>query len=331
MSRVSLSIALGDYDHVRDLTSGVVRPDAIDLVAMHYHPEEMFFRFLRFREFDVSEVSFAKYIAMKSSPEGCDFTALPVFPSRAFRHSSIYVRRDAGITRPQDLAGKRVGLPEWAQTAAIYSRGMLAHDHGVDLRTIDWMQAGVNQPGRKEKVALDLPAGLRCTPRPDASLTSMLADGQIDAALSARPPEAFLRGDGQVVRLFPDYREVELDYWRRTGIFPIMHVVVVRDEVLQRHPWVARNLLKAFEQARDRSQARALDITCSAFPLPWLADHAEQARALMGGGELWPYGVEGNRATLQAFARYAHEQGVARRLMAPEELFAPQTLETFKV
>ncbi len=330
MSRLQLSIALGAYDHARDLTEGVIRPDGIDLVAMHFQPEEMFFRFLKFRDFDISEVSFAKYIAMMSSPQGCDFIALPVFPSRVFRHSSIYVRAGAGITRPQDLAGRRVGLPEWAQTAAIYSRGMLAHEYGVDLRSIEWLQAGVNQPGRKEKVALELPEGLRCTPRPDASLSSMLDDGQVDAVLSARPPEAFLRGDGRVTRLFTQYRETELDYWRRTGIFPIMHVVVVRRAILEQHPWVAMNLFKAFEQARDASQARALDITCSHFPLPWVSDVAEQAKQLMGG-DLWPYGVAPNLATLRAFAQYAHEQGVARRLMAPEELFAPQTLETFRV
>ncbi|MFD0666778.1 ABC transporter substrate-binding protein [Ramlibacter sp. MAHUQ-53] len=330
MSRLTLSIALGAYDHVRDLTEGIIRPDGLDLVGMHFQPEEVFFRFLRFREFDISEVSFAKYIAMASSPQGCDFIALPVFPSRVFRHSSIYVRADAGITRPQDLAGRRVGLPEWAQTAAIYSRGLLAHEYGVDLRSIDWVQAGVNQPGRKEKVALALPEGLRCTPAPQASLSSLLADGGIDAALTARPPEAFLRGDGRVVRLFADYRETELDYWRRTGIFPIMHVVVLRREVHERHPWVAMNLLKAFEQAKEASQARALDITCSAFPVPWLPDHAEQARSLMGG-DLWPYGVDANQATLRAFTQYAYEQGVAQRLMAPEELFAPQTLERFKV
>ena len=330
MTRIRLSIALGAYDHVRDLSEGRIQPEGIELVSLHFQPEEVFFRFMRFREFDISEVSFAKYIAMMSSPQGCDFIALPVFPSRVFRHSSIYVRAGSGIERPQDLAGKRVGLPEWAQTAAVYSRGLLAHDYGVDLRTIEWMQAGVNEPGRQEKVALKLPAGFACTPRPDASLSSMLLDGQIDAALTARPPEAFLRGDGRVTRLFPDYRSVELDYWRRTGIFPIMHVVVLRREIHDRYPWVAMNLFKAFEQAKNASQERALDITCSSFPLPWASDHAQQARELMGG-DLWPYGVKPNLATLRAYTQYAYEQGVAQRLMEPEELFAPQTLERFKV
>ena len=329
MSHLPLSIAVGDYDHIRDLTSGRVQAEGIDLLPSHLPVEEMFFRFTKHQEWDLCEMSFAKAISIVSRPDPW-LALIPVFPSRAFRHSSIYVRSDRGIASAADLAGRKVGLPEWAQTAAIYSRGLLAHGYGVDLTSIDWRQAGVNEAGRREKVSLQLPAGIRYTPHPEQSLSQMLLDGELDAVFSARPPHAFTRHPDRVQRLFPNYRELEWAYWNQTGIFPIMHVIAIRREVYERHRWIARNLVTAFEQAKARSLARLADITASAMPLPWISDHAAQAQQVLGE-DFWPYGIDGNRATLEAFCRYAFEQGVAARQLDPSELFVPEALERVKV
>jgi 4,5-dihydroxyphthalate decarboxylase len=236
-----------------------------------------------------------------------------------FRHPSIYVRRDGPVRAPADLKGRRVGVPEWAQTAAVYSRGALIHQYGVALQDIEWVQAGVNEPGRAEKVKLNLPAGTRLTARPDTSLDAMLLAGELDAMLTAHPPASFERGDRRIMRLFEDYRSVEEAYWRATGIFPIMHVVALKSEVAARHPWVAMNLFKAFEEAKRRSVARALEVTATRFPVPWIYDVAAKAEAEFG--ELFPYGVEPNHKTLDAFLDYAFEQGVCHRRLAVAELF----------
>jgi 4,5-dihydroxyphthalate decarboxylase len=329
MSNIHLTMALGEYDHARDLFDRKVAVGGIDLTVLNLPVEEIFYRFTIHREWDVSEMSFAKFIALKSQGDD-SLVGLPVFISRAFRHSSLYVRADSDITRPEQLAGKRVGLPEWAQTAAIYSRGMLAHDYGVDLKSIHWHQAGVNDPGRVEKVTLNLPEGLRYTPVADKSLTEMLLAGDVDALLTARPPAPYTASDGRIRRVFENYREVELDYWKRTGIFPIMHLVAIRREVYDRHRWVAMNLFKAFEEAKNRSLARALDVTVSFFPVPWMPDIAKSAQALMGQ-DFWPYGIEGSRKTLEAFTQYAFEQGVCQQKLAVEDLFAPEVRSKFKV
>jgi 4,5-dihydroxyphthalate decarboxylase len=329
MAKAPLTLAIGEYDHVRDLFDGTVPVDGVDLTVLRLPVEEMFHRFLLRGEFDVSEVSLGKIVAL-AAQDDARFVPLPIFPSRVFRHSSIYVRSDGGITQPRQLAGKRIGVPEWAQTAAIYSRGLLAHEYGVDLASIDWHQAGVNEHGRQEKVSLDLPAGLRLTVVADRSLSEMLLAGDLDAVLSARPPAPFAAADPRVRRLFADYREVEAAYARKTGIFPIMHVVALRREIYQRDRWLAMNLFKAFNQARARSLARAADITASFFPLPWLPDELSRARELFGG-EPWPYGVEPNRKTLDAFLSYAFEQGVCRRLLSAETLFPPEVLTTFRI
>ncbi len=284
--------------------------------------EEITFRFTRHGEWDASELSFGKTVGLltQNKPQ---IVPIPVFPSRVFRHSAIYVRPGAGIAAPKDLEGRRVGVPEWAQTAGIYVRGLLQHEYGVDLRAIDWVQAGVNAPGRKEKIALTLPPGLKLTPAPDKSLSGMLASGEIDAAVSAREP-------GNAKRLFEDYQPLELAYWRKTRIFPIMHVVVLRRETYERNRWLAMNLMQAFEIAKQRSLARAIELSVSHMPLPWVADSASRWRDL-AGKDFWPYGVEPNRATLEAYLQYAFEQGVCRRRLAVEEVFAPETLSSYKI
>jgi 4,5-dihydroxyphthalate decarboxylase len=270
----------------------------------------------------------AKYVALRAAGD-TSLSAIPVFPSRVCRHSSIFVRA-GGPTDPKDLAGGRVGVPEWAQTAAVYTRALLQHEWGIDLSDISWYQAGVNTPGRREQVKLQPPEGVSVTPVPDRSLDEMLRAGDLDAVLSAHPPESFERGDGEIIRMFPDYLPLEREYVGRTGIFPIMHITVIRSDVLASAPWVAANLFTAFEEAKRRSLQRLSEMTASRVPLPWVPAFVQDMRGLLGA-DPWPYGVQANRVTLAAFTRWAHEQGVAARLLDPEELFAPQVLAQYKV
>ena len=311
-----LTLAIGPYDHVREL-----QPRGIELTVLELPIEEITFRFTRFAEWDASELSFGKTVSLLSQPDP-QIVPIPVFPSRVFRHSAIYIGKNSTIKKPKELEGKRVGVPEWAQTAGIYVRGLLQHEYGVDLSSILWHQAGVSEPGRREKVALRLPQGLRLAPVPDRSLAGMLAAGELDAAISARA----LPGD----RLFRDCPALELDYFRNTGIFPIMHVVVLRREVYERDRWIAMNLCDAFEAAKRRSQARVAEPGVSHVPLPWVSEHAQRWREA-AGEDFWPYGVEPNRATLKAFLQFAFEQGVCHRRLEVEELFAPETLARAKV
>jgi 4,5-dihydroxyphthalate decarboxylase len=229
------------------------------------------------------------------------------------------VRADRGIKTAKDLEGRAVGIPEWAQTAGIYVRGMLAEDHGVDLAKIEWLQAGVNEPGRAEKVELKLPAGIRYKARADTSLSAMLASGEVDAIISARAPEAFAPG-GAVVRLFPNYHAEEERFYKKTGIFPIMHLMTMRRAAYEQHPWIAMNLYKMFDEAKRRCLARLRDFTCARIPLPWAAAIADEIAAGYGP-DPYPYGIEESRPTLEAFCRYAHDQGVTHRRMTIDDLF----------
>lgn len=329
MTRVSLTLALSEYDHVADLVSGRVAVEGVDLTCLTLQIEEIFFRAFVYRDFDASEVSMAKYCSMISQGDN-SLVAIPVFPSRVPRHSSIYIRRDGPVRKPADLAGRKVGLPEWAQTAAVYSRGLLAHQYGIDLASIDWVQAGVDEPGRTEKVKLNLPAGLKVTPRPDKSLNEMLLSGEIDAALSAHPLPAVKQGHPNIGRLFEDFLDVEMSYVKETGIFPIMHTIALRRELVERNPWIAMNLFKAFEEAKNRSIARVQAITSTTVPIPWCYEYARRAKAIFGE-DFWPYGIDANRRTLDAFLQYAHEQGVCHRRLTPEDLFAPQVQQRFRL
>jgi 4,5-dihydroxyphthalate decarboxylase len=329
MNKLALTGAMPDYDHVRDIVMGRVQVEGIDFRLLTLQIEEIFYRFLVHKEWDVSEVSFAKYVAFTANGEA-DFLALPVFPSRVFRQSSLFVRTGGGIKKITDLAGKKVGLPEWAQTAAVYSRGFLTDEYGIKLSSIHWVQAGVNQPGRVEKVDVKLPDGVKLDRVADKSLNQMLLDGDIDAVFVARPPDAFLAGDKRIKRFFDDFLDVEAAYYKKTSIFPIMHAVAVRKRVLDANPWVARNLFKAFEEARARSVHRALDATATMFPIPWVSEYAARGVELMGD-DYFPYGVEKNRKTLEVFLRWAFEQGVCKRHLSVEELFPKQMYSSFKV
>jgi 4,5-dihydroxyphthalate decarboxylase len=327
MTRLRLTLAIGDYDHTRDLALGAVRPDGIELIHLALPVEEIFFRFTKYREWDVSEMSFGKVVSLASQDDR-SLVALPVFPSRVFRLSSIYIRGDGPVRSPGDLAGKRIGVPEWAQTAAIYTRGYLAHELGLALADIEWVQAGLNEAGRVEKVALKLPPGIRLRPVRDATLNAMLLGGELDAVLSARPPRGF--AEGRITRLYPDYREPEEAYFRKTGVFPIMHVVALRRDVFERDPWVAMNLFKAFEEAKRRSLARLADVTASHAPLAWIGDYSARIQRLFGD-DPWPYGAEANRPTLEAFLEFAFEQGVCHRRLAVDELFPAELATSYRV
>jgi 4,5-dihydroxyphthalate decarboxylase len=328
-ARLHLTLAVADYDHIRDLVHGVVRPDGIVLTAFTLPVEEIFYRFTKNQEWDVSEMSFAKYIAL-TAQGNAPMVGLPVFPSRVFRHSAIYVRSDRGIRTAKDLEGKTIGIPEWAQTAGIFQRGILAEHYGVDLKAIRWVQAGVNEPGRVEKVELKLPAGIHYENRPDKSLSGMLASGEIDAAMSARTPDCFLAGHKDILRLYPDYRAEEARFFANSGVFPIMHLIAMRRAAFERHPWIAMNLYKAFEQAKQRSVERVRDLTASRLPLPWCPTLAEEFDATFGP-DAFPYGVEKNRVTLDAFCRYAFDQGITARKLAPDDLFPVEVRASYRV
>jgi len=321
MMNMQLSLAMNAYDHVRDLMSGDVRPKGVELLPLELPIEEIFYRFTRFQEWHVSEMSFGKVVSLMSE-ERPPIVVLPVFLSRVFRHSAIYLPGSSLIKKPKDLEGHRVGIPEWAQTAGIYVRGMLAHEYGVDLAKVQWFQAGVREAGRVEKVELHLPPGVRIERPADKTLLGMLAAGELDAVISAREIPA--------PRLFNDYRAAEAAYWKKTRIFPIMHVLVIRRDVYERDRWIAMSLYQAFEEAKRRSMARVREFGLSHLPVPWVPDHLAQWRAL-AGEDFWPYGIQPNRPTLEAFFQYAHEQGVARKRLQMEDVFAPETREHFRI
>ena len=326
MTRLRLSFACGDYDRMRALEEGVVRPDGIDLNYLRLPVEETFFRMLRHREFDVAELSLSSYVvSLREDPS--PFVALPVFPSRSFRHSSIYVNADAGITAPQDLVGKSVGSPEYQLTACVWVRGILAEHHGVPIESVSYVTGGQEQPGRIEKAKLDLPDSIRVERiGRDETLSTLLVEGKIDALYTPRIPSVFANGDPRVRRLFPDVVAAEQAYFQRTQIFPIMHVLVVRRDVYERDRWVAQSLYKACAEAKAVAEASLYDSSALRVMLPWLNQHVEEARAVLGP-DFWSYGLDRNYAVLDTFLGYSAEQGLAARRYEPAELFAPETVE----
>ena len=327
--KLRLSLAISDYDHVRDLTSGKIRVEGVDLLPLDLHIEEIFHRLLSYGEFDIGEMSMGMYTSLVSQGL-CDYFAIPVFPIRAFRHSIIFVRKDAGIASANDLVGKRVGIPQWSQTAVTYVRGFLTDDYHVDLTKIRWVQAGVNQAGRIDPVKLKLPAGIEIEEMRDRSLNDMLLSGDLDAVITAREPTAFSEDDRNLRRLFEDFQSEEKAYFRRTGVLPIMHCIVVRKTLLEAHPWLARNLYDAFETARRAGVERVYDNTSSRFALPWTTSYMRDAASVLGA-DPFAYGIAANVATLEAWTRYAFEQGVAHRHLAPEDLFAQQLNSEYRV
>lgn len=328
---VRLSVACWDYDRTRALRDGTVTASGLDLVSVTLPVEETFFRMLKHREFDVAEMSLSSYV-LSTFQDDPPFVAIPVFPSRVFRHGSIYVRADGDIRSPADLRGGVVGVPEYQITAAVWIRGILAEHHGLPVDAVSYRTGGLHETGRVEKLRLDLPAEIRVEPiGADQTLDRMLVDGELDAIYSARAPRSFdPAGTGAVRRLFADPRATEQDYFRATGIFPIMHTVVIRREVYERDRWIAASLLDAFTRAKNLMYAELVETTALKYGLPWVAPEAEATIALMGR-DFWPYGVETNRTALDTFLGYSHAQGLARRRLDPAELFVPETLDQVRI
>lgn len=330
MAPLRLTFACGDYDRTRAIAEESVRPDGIDITYLRLPVEETFFRMMRHREFEVAELSLSSYVLSLDAADP-PFIALPVFPSRMFRHSSLYHNTAAGISGPEDLRGKVVGTPEYQLTACVWMRGILGDRHGVPYDSVTYRTGGQETAGRVEKASVDLGESVRISAIPaDRTLSEMLVTGEIDALCTPRVPSPFTAGDPRVQRVFPDVVAAEKEYYAATGIFPIMHVVVVRRDVYERHPWVAQSLSKALLAAKDQAYDRLYDTSALRFMLPWLIPQLEEARTLLGE-DYWSYGLEPNRENLATFLRYHHEQGLSKRLFAPEELFAPESTEAFVI
>jgi 4,5-dihydroxyphthalate decarboxylase len=327
---IRLTLACWDYDRTRALMDGSVAPDGIELVYLNQPVEETFFRMMRYREYDASEMSLSSYVASLQS-EDPPFIAVPAFPSRFFRHSCIFVSAKSGIRKPEDLKGKRIGVPEYQMTAPVWIRGILSDDYGVKVTDCEHFSGGEEEPGRDEKLKINVPSHIRLKAIPgDKTLSRMLADGELDALVTARAPSTFHNEPDKVRRLFPDYVEVEKDYYRRTSIFPTMHTVVIRRDVYAKNPWIAQSLYKAFTEAKARAYALYNQTAALPAMVPWLVAELEEARREMGE-DWWPYGLEPNRKALETFLRYHHEQGLSKRLFKPEELFARETLAVYKL
>lgn len=330
MPPLELSVAIGDYDRTRPLLDGSVRIDGVEPVFMALDPEEIFFRAFRHAEFDVCELSLSSF-TVKTARGDSPYVGVPAFLSRAFRHTAIYVRTDRGIRSPVDLQGRRVGVPEYQLTACVWARALLQDEFRVAPSDIVWVRGGMEQPGRPEKIALALPAGVRLESAPaGATLSGLLEAGEIDAIIGPRMPSGFDRGHPHVGWLFADPTAAAIDYFRRTGIFPIMHLVGVRRELAERHPWLPAAALKAFERAKAIALARLGDTSATKVTLPFVEEQLRAARALMGR-DFWSYGVSANRHVLETFLRHHHGQGLSSRVVAVEELFHPSTLETHRI
>jgi 4,5-dihydroxyphthalate decarboxylase len=325
-----LSFGCWDYDRTRSLVDGTVRPDGIELINLTMPVEETFFRMLRYKEFDVAEMSLSSYV-MSCFSEERPFVAIPVFPSRFFRHSSIYVNSDAGINSPADLIGKRIGCPEYQMTAPVWIRGILSDEYSVKVNDVTYHTGGEESPNRDEKLPLNVPDHISISSiAPGQTLAKMIESGEIDALYTARKPSTYTGPNGKVRRLFEDFMDVEKAYYRKTGIFPIMHTVVIRREVYEANRWVAQSLYKAFCEAQMRTYKDLQETAALKAMLPWLAAHVEDARNEMGE-DYWSYGLNANRHTIDTFLRYSFEQGLSKRKLEVDEIFAPETFEAFVI
>jgi 4,5-dihydroxyphthalate decarboxylase len=330
MSRLPITIATWDYDRVRALADGRVGVEGCDVNFITMPVEEILERAFFQREFDVAEIGLSPYLIALSRGIA-HYLAIPAFLSRMFRHSAIYIRADRGIEGPADLRNKRVGVPEYQMSAAMWVRGLLRDEFAVAASDINWVQGGLETFGRHDKFPLNLPDGFPLAPAANhKTLSQLLAQGELDAVISARQPSCFVAGHPLIRRLFPDYRAVEQEYYRRTGVFPIMHAVGIRRDVLDKHAWLAASVYKAFVRAKRLADAEFTELTALKIGLPWLRAEFDATRELMGN-DFWSYGVETNRKTLELMARYSHEQGLAVRQVCVEEMFAPSTLNEVRV
>jgi len=328
MAKLKLSVAVGPYDRTRALVDGSVQIDGVNATCMTLSPEEIFFRAFRHAEFDICELSLSSF-TVKTAQGNCPYVGVPAFVSRAFRHTSIYVRTDR-IKTPADLKGKKVGLPEYQLTANVWARAILEDDHGVKPSDIQWVRGGIEEAARPEKISIKLPADVKLEDAPkNKSISALLAEGSIDGFMAPRPP-SLPKNTPNVGWLFSDPVAAAKDYFKRTGIFPIMHIVGVRRELADKYPWLPGAVFKAFEQAKGAALEQLGDTSATKVTLPFVEERLAEARALMGA-DFWSYGVGANRKTLEAFLRHHRSQGLSPRLVTPEELFHPGTLESFKL
>jgi 4,5-dihydroxyphthalate decarboxylase len=330
MAKLKLTLACWNYDRTRALMEGRVAIDGVELNYLNLPVEETFFRMLRHREFEAAELSLSSY-TVSLFRENPPFIAIPIFPSRFFRHSCIYVHAGSGIREPRDLIGKRVGNPEYQMTAPVWIRGILSDEYGVPVTSVTYLSGGEEQPGRTEKLALSLPPEIRLEAIPlDKTLSRMIETGEIDALYTARAPSTFNNGSGKVRRLFGNYAAVEREYYQKTGIFPPMHIIAIRRDIYDANPWVAQSLSKAFVAAQKDAYEEIRSTAALKAMLPWLTYHVEETEKLMGR-DFWPYGYEANINALSTFLRYHHEQGLSKRQLTAKELFAPESLESFLI
>lgn len=329
MSKLQISVSMGDYDRNRALFDGRVQVDGCDPVYMLLSPEEMFFRAMRNRDFDVTELSFSSYLVKHSKGES-PYVAIPVFLSRAFRHTSIYVRKDR-IQRPEDLRGCRIGIPEYQLTAIVWARSILQSDYGIAPEDVTWVRGGIDTPGRPEKIQLKLPAGVKVESAPEGrTISDLLDQGEIDAFIAPRPPSGAAAHNPNVGWLFNDPTATAKQYYARTGIFPIMHVVGVRQELAAQHPWLPAALFKAFEESKAKALELLADTSATKVTLPFVEEQLKAARELLGE-DFWSYGVAKNRQTIEAFLHHHHAQGLSARKVELAELFHPSTYESYSI
>lgn len=329
MSKMKISVAMGDYDRNRALYDGRVQIDGCDPVYMLLNPEEMFFRAMRSEDFDVTELSFSSYL-VKHARGDCPYIGIPVFLSRAFRHTSIYVRKDR-IQKPEDLRGRKIGVPEYQLTAIVWARSILQDDYGIAPEDVTWVRGGIDTPGRPEKIKLDLPTGVRVESAPEGrTISEMLDAGEIDGFIAPRPPSAKVLKNPNIGWLFDDPTAVAKDYYRRTGIFPIMHVVGIRKTLAAQHRWLPGALFKAFSESKARALDLLADTSATKVTLPFVEEQLKAARETLGD-DFWSYGVGGNRKTLEAFLHHHHAQGLSQRKLGVEELFDPSTYESYSI
>lgn len=328
MGLLRLALACGEYDRMRALWSGKVSPEGISLTYLNLSPAEIFWRMLQYEDFDISEMSLSAYILGLSRGDQ-RFVAIPVFPSRIFRHSFIFVNSHAGIQEPAQLKGRRVGVPEYHMTAALFIRGLLSDEYDVHPTDLHWFQGGQERPGRIERLELTLPQSIRLERVVDRTIDEMLIAGDLDAIATASVPPSFRKQIPHIRRLFPDAKDVEKESYRKTGIFPIMHIIVIKREIFERHPWVTQSLMKAFQEAKAEFYARLSGrVSAAAAVLPFSNHDVEETVSLFGA-DFWPYGVEANSRTLEAALRYSYEQGLSSRKVSLEELFAANSIDAF--
>lgn len=330
MKKLTLSVAMGNYDRTRALVDGRVQIDGVSGIYSTLSPEEMFFRAFRHRDYDISELSISSYCVSvaKGDPH---YIAIPVFLSRAFRHTSIYVNANSAINKPEDLRGRRIGIAEYQLSANVWVRGILERDHGVKPSEIRWIRGGMDTPGRPEKLKLKLPDDVHMeSAGQNETLNQMLIEGSIDGFIGPRAPRCFAEGDPSVRRLFGNSVAAASDWYQRTGIFPIMHLLGVRRSLAEEHPWLPVALLKAFSEAKDVALDALRDTSASKVTMPFVEDTLASAYDLMGR-DYWPYGYAGNETTLETFCDIHHAQGLSRKKLEPAELFHPSTLETYSL